>query len=310
MKLRFLAVALLLLGLLALAALSLAQPGFAFDDPVGAEPASTPGDAGQSCTQEDPAAADELARAGLAVDRVLSVQGVAPGNTNPTVFYFTPPQPAQPASLTLTYVYGLTTPRSSVGLRIVRNGRAVGTGQTTSDAAGKYVFYLRHPCVPIGYEWVLQGGDVVEVTAAGHTVSTTIVPLNVWMDPFSNTVAGTTAPGREVLVTAAQAQADRCSPLQVEKLATSAPDGSFTTDWNGRLDFDHSASSTVCSRDPSGNGACLYTEAFHIALVPTGYNAGFQGQVKPSAPYQVTRVRNGSALVVATLECIGDGHPY
>ena len=76
-------------------------------------------------------------------------------------------------------ISGVTDPGVTVTVRILRQGQVVveRTAFSSTFDGRYYVYPYYYSCPTSGYDFELQAGDVVEVTAAGNTVSTTVVDI-------------------------------------------------------------------------------------------------------------------------------------
>ncbi|MBN1315956.1 MAG: hypothetical protein JXA42_10825 [Anaerolineales bacterium] len=205
-------------------------------------------------------------------------------------------------------IMGKTTPNTAVGLRILRNGRVVGSDITTSNSNGYYYFYPSWQDCPIeGYDWTLQSDDVVEVTAHGKTVSTVVVNLSAWVDPESNTVAGITGPNRTVEVWLSQPDnSDPCISDGYSQDTIADGSGSFNVDLSGQVNFDRKASADVAALDANGNSTYYWFDAYHIS---SRFNtSSFWGYIKPEVDYTATMSRTGAIISTYIGESSSDGY--
>jgi hypothetical protein len=215
--------------------------------------------------------------------------GLAPQATDPSIDAYVPPGST---GNSWTYVWGRTTPTTTVTMRILRSGRVIATESTTSDSNGYYYFYpYWQSCPTSGYNWSLRPGDVVEVTAHGNTVSTVIVDMRAWVDPVANTVAGRTAPGRSVEINLRYPSSDLCSWNVVTKTVSTDSSGNFTANFG---DFDRQAYATIYARDANGNSTYYYFFAYRIS----GYfnSPTFWGYLKPEVDFTATLRRGGNII--------------
>jgi hypothetical protein len=230
-----------------------------------------------------------LSRATASAPR-LQAASLAPQATDPSINAYVPPGNT---GNWWTYVWGRTTPTTTVTMRILRGGRVVATQSTTSYSDGWYSFYPSwQSCPTSGYNWSLRPGDVVEVTAHGNTVSTVIVDLRAWVDPVANTVAGRTAPGRSVEIWLEYPSSDLCSWNVVSKTVGTDGSGNFTANFG---DFDRKAYATVYARDANGNST--YYNYFYAYQISGYFNSStFQGYLKPEVDFTATLSRSGSII--------------
>jgi hypothetical protein len=229
-----------------------------------------------------------LSRA-AAIAPSFQAAGLAPQATDPSIDAYVPPGST---GNSWTYVWGRTTPTTTVTMRILRSGRVIATESTTSDSNGYYYFYpYWQSCPTSGYNWSLRPGDVVEVTAHGNTVSTVIVDMRAWVDPVANTVAGRTAPGRSVEINLWYPSSDLCSWNVVTKTVSTDSNGNFTANFG---DFDRQASAAIYARDANGNSTYYYFDAYRIS----GYfnSPTFWGYLKPEVDFTATLRRGGNII--------------
>jgi hypothetical protein len=228
----------------------------------------------------------------ITADRPSGVSG-----TNPSIVAYVPPGAG--GGDEYTYFYGYTQATTVVTMRLLRNGRVIGTGSTTSAGDGYYSFYPDYlDCPASGYTWVLMAGDMIEAAAAGNKVSMTVANIAAWVDPVTNVVAGMTAPGRTVNVQMNYSGADLCfsSSAQLSTVADSG--GNFNVNFSAVADFDRTANAYVKAEDASGNGNYYYFYPYQI-------NAGFddtyiEGYLKPGVPFTAT-LRRGGVITSTTI---------
>jgi hypothetical protein len=195
-------------------------------------------------------------------------------------------------------VSGSAAPDSTVTLRILRGGRTLATESTTSSSSGYYSFRPSwHACPSSGYDWSLRPGDVVEVTAGGNTVSTVVAHLSAWVDPETDVVAGSTDPGRSVEVQLLESGGDPCRVSGHSQTLNISSDGTFSTDFTGRVDFDRRAYALVYAEDSNGNSTYSAFSAYHIAS-DFGSTGFLRGYLPPEVDFSATLSRTGG--VVAT----------
>jgi len=230
-----------------------------------------------------------LSRVAAASAPRLQAASLAPQTTDPSIHAYVPPGSTGDS---WTYVWGQTTPTTTVTMRILRGGRVIATQSTTSYSNGWYSFYPSwQSCPTSGYNWSLRPGDVVEVTAAGRTVSTVIVDLRAWVDPDTNTVAGRTSPGRSVEIWLQYLGSDLCSWNVVSRTVGTDGSGNFTANF---VDFDRKAYATVYARDANGNSTYYNFSAYRIS----GYfnRSTFWGYLKPEVDFTATLSRSGNII--------------
>jgi hypothetical protein len=204
-----------------------------------------------------------------------------------------------PPGSTWTYVTGTTTPVTSVSFRILRNGNVIAIGATMSGDSGDYSFYPTYQSCPVGgYSWTLQANDMVEVTTASQTVSTTVVTLSAWVDPVANEVGGVTAAGRSVEVSLSHYPNDSCTSIMYAQTAATNEAGAFSASFNSMVDFNRRASATVYARDTNGNSTFAPFYAYRIGAY-FGYSS-YWGYVKPSVTFAASLSRTGSIISTAT----------
>lgn len=207
------------------------------------------------------------------------------------------------------YVYGYTTESTTVALRVIRGGQVISSLSTTSSSSGYYYFESSwHSCPTPGYDWTLQPGDVVEVTAHGNTVSTVVAYLRGWVDPVVNTVAGKTDPGRSVDINLYN-YPDPCSSSG-GFYQTVLPDagGNFYADFNAMVDFNRLAYAYIYARDSNDN----YTYYWFYAYRINGYfNDNYSyGYLAPEADFTATLSRGGNVISTFTGKSDPDNDYY
>ena len=208
---------------------------------------------------------------------------------------------------TWSYVSGRTTPDTEVAMRILRGGRVIATGSTTSSDSGDYYFYPSwQSCPTSGYDWTLRPGDVVEVTAHGNTVSTVVATLSAWVDPETDVVAGRTDSGRSVEVRVYAYGGDPCSSTVYERTVGTDGSGNFSVDFTSQVDFDRRASATVYARD--GNGNSTYTWFYAYRITAEFNSDWFNGSLKPEVSFTAVLSRGGS--IVSTYNGTSDSRGY
>lgn len=195
-----------------------------------------------------------------------------------------------------TYVRGVTTPSTEVSLLIWRAGQVVGSGVTTSYFDGYYSIYPEWLGGCYGdYSWVLQPGDVVEVTAHSSTVSTVVASLSAWMDPVSDTVSGKTLPGA-LIETWVYFDGELCIYSLDGLPNLSDGSGNFTTSFSGQVDVNRNDYGSVYVRDINGNSTFIWVDAYHIYHY--FYDGEFGGTLKPYTDFTATLSR--SAITIDT----------
>jgi hypothetical protein len=207
-------------------------------------------------------------------------------------------------------VYGYTDASTSVTLTIYRANGTVRTTQTgTSASDGYYSFYPSwYSCPVSGYNWVPHVGDRVQVTAAGNTVSTTVVPISLWADPGTDTVAGVTAAGRTVEVWVYYPYTGLCSWQSAAQMTTSGLDGAFTASFAGSADFAGNASANAYVRDGNGNSTYSGTSAYSVR---SQFNDEyFYGSLKPWVPFTATLTRGATLIDTVTGTSGADNYYY
>lgn len=209
--------------------------------------------------------------------------------TNPSILVYAPP------GSTWTSVSGQTTANITVGVRILRGGRLLHSGSTTSNSYGNYYFYpIWQSCPTSGYNWSLRPGDVVEVTARGNTVTTVVAELSAWVDPTDNTVTGKTEAGRAVDIRVYAPGEDLCQWYSHEESTNTDATGRFTIDFTGQLDFDRSASAVTYARDANGNSTYAWFYAYRITAQFDSQS--FWGYLKPAVDFTATLRRGGNPI--------------
>ena len=208
-----------------------------------------------------------------------------------------------------TSVSGQTTPNIAVTMRILRGGRVIATESTTSYSDGYYYFYPNwHQCPTYGYDWTLQSGDVVEVTAHGSTVSTVVANLSAWVDPGADTVTGITDPGRSIEMWLYAYSSDPCRSTGYNQTASVDGSGNFSADFTSQVDFDRRAWSSIYTRDANGNS----TNASFYAYRISGYfdNTSFYGYLKPEVNFTATLDRAGNTVSTYSDRSSANGYYY
>ena len=204
--------------------------------------------------------------------------------TNPSISVYRDPDGSY------GYVQGYTDASTPVSLIIYRSDGSVRTARaTTSSSSGWYYFYPSwHSCPVNGYDWVPRVGDRVQVTAAGNTVSTTVVPLSLWADPAADTVYGATAAGRTVEVEV-QYPGVSCSGYMTDRIVASDVGGAFTASFAGIADLTGSSRAYAYVLD--GNGNSTYVSSSAYAVYTRFDDTYFGGYLKPNLPFSATLTR-------------------
>lgn len=224
----------------------------------------------------------------------LRAAGLAPQATDPSIDAYVPPGSTGDPSW-YTYVWGRTTPNTSVTMRILRGGRVIATQSTTSNSSGYYYFYpYWQSCPTSGYGWSLRQGDVVEVTAHGSTVSTVVAYLRAWVDPATNIVAGKTDPGRSAEVRLYHYSSDPCYSTTYSQTVGTDGSGNFAANFTGQVDFNRLAAANVYARDANGNSTYYWFYAYRISAYFD--DADFWGYLKPEVDFTATLSRAGSIV--------------
>lgn len=245
-----------------------------------------------------------MSRMAASSDPHLRATGLAPQATDPSINANVPPGST---GNTWTYVWGQTTPNTSVTMRILRGGRVIATQSTSSYSGGYYSFYPSwQSCPTSGYNWSLRQGDVVEVTAHGNTVSTVVAYLRAWVDPVTNIVAGKTDPGRSVEVWLYDYSSDPCSGSGYNQIVGTDSGGNFTANFTDQVNFDRKAGTGVYARDANGNSTYYWFDAYRINAYFDG--ADFWGYLKPEVDFIATLSRTGS--IVSTYSGKTDADDY
>ncbi len=187
-------------------------------------------------------------------------------------------------------IYGQTDPNTTVTM-VLKSARGTvkATETTTSNSSGYYYFWPDWR-ICVGYDWYPVPGDIVEVTAAGNTVSTIVTRISAFPDPTTDTVTGSTEPHRKVEVNADQTFAD-CDYTGNSATTTSDGTGAFSaTITEG---FDRSVSVTVWVYDANGNATSTFFYPPHIRI---GYDGNLSGYLKPHVAYTASLKRGGSII--------------
>ncbi|MDX9849744.1 MAG: hypothetical protein RBT01_04490 [Anaerolineaceae bacterium] len=187
-------------------------------------------------------------------------------------------------------ILGYTIPSVEVTLRVIRDGVPLGVEQTmTSTSDGEFIFFPDYlNC--LGYNWILQAGDVVEITAAGKTTSTTVVNLNFWVDPISNQVTGITAPGKSIEINLDVPQANFCSRKEYVKNTLSDEAGNFNIDFSDQVDFNNASSAIIIVSGDNGHSIINFQSSYGINV---GIDSGYINlTLKPDTDYTVNIKRS------------------
>ncbi len=188
------------------------------------------------------------------------------------------------------YIFGYTIPSVEVTLRVMRGGKLLGVEQTmTSTPEGDFAFFPDyHDCD--GFNWLLQAGDVVEITAAGKTTSTTVINSNFWVDPISNQVTGITAPGKSIEINLEAPQANFCSINEFVKNTISDGTGNFNIDFSDQVDFNNASSAMIIVSGDNGHSIINFRSAFGMDV---GVNSNYINfTLKPNTAYTVNIKRS------------------
>ena len=208
---------------------------------------------------------------------------------------------------TWSYISGRTTPNTEVRMSILRNNQLIVTDSTISTSSGYYYFYPSwHPCPAWGYDWTLQPGDVIEVTAHNNTVSTVVAYLSAWVDPDANIVAGQTDMGRSIEVLLSSYGSDPCFGITYTQTGDTDRYGNFSVDFTSQVDFDRRAYATVYARDDNGNSTYAWFAAYKIAAEFNG--SRFWGVLKPKTGFTAALIRERS--IVSTYSGRSDSRGY
>lgn len=204
------------------------------------------------------------------------------------------------------YVSGITTPSVDVTMRLFRAGQLITQETMTSSSEGDFYFSPSYESCK-GYLWSLKAGDVVEITAAGKATSAKVLNLNVWVDPFSNQVSGTTAPEKSIEINLFVPQDNLCSSagyLINDRISDAA--GNFTVDFSSLIDFKNDADAEISVTSDNGHQIYTYQNAYQIIV-----NANY-GQItfnlKPNSAYSVSVKR--SDVVINSFSGITDFEGY
>ena len=180
---------------------------------------------------------------------------------------------------------------AAVSLKLIRGGVVVGTGAGITYADGTYTFYPSAGGCDSLSNWDLQDGDVAEVTANGSTASTTVVPIDAWLDPTTNMLNGVTAAFRTVQVDLHTFAANPCAEVVSDLSTASDAAGAFS---RSATDFNRQAYAVVRVMDGAGNSTYAEIHAFDIEL---GLDRDrFYIHWKSSEVVAASLIRNGSAI--------------
>jgi len=202
-------------------------------------------------------------------------------------------------------ISGVTTPSVDVTLRVLRAGQLITQETMTSFSDGYFFFYPSYESC-VGYNWALQAGDVVEITAAGKTTSTTVLKLNFWVDPFNNQVAGITAPGKPIEIRLYARQDNFCSYTGHVKNTTSDGTGNFNIDFSDQIDFNSASDAVVSITGDNGHIISSYQSAYGIQVSTRFDDISFT--LKPNTAYTVIVKR--SDLVITSFSGVTDIEGY
>lgn len=232
----------------------------------------------------------------------IRVTGLGPQDSYPTIYAYVPPGNTGDA---WTYFWGHAPASTLVTMRILRGGRVIATQSTTSYSEKWYSFSpIRQSCPTWGYNWSLQPGDVVEVTAQGQTVSTVIADLRAWVDPQTDTVSGRTDPGRSVLIWIGDYKDHLCYETSHSQTVSADENGDFTADFSNEVDFDRKAEAEVYAWDAGGNST--YYDDFRAHHIYAQY--GFSAYLKPEVDFSATLSRAGDILSECSGRSRADGY--
>lgn len=192
------------------------------------------------------------------------------------------------------YVSGTATPKSEARLRVLRGGKQVALDYELVDEYGYYSFSRNYLSCTESYNWELQPGDVVEISAGGFTSSTTVTPIKGWADGDANTVSGITGPGRTVKVELYQI--DRSAPCFWQSfIKTGSADaaGNFSINLGDQVNFDRSADVRIYSTDGAGNSTFYYAQNYRLKVYPDGY---YYLYLKPQTSFTLVLKRGATIL--------------
>lgn len=260
------------------------------------------------CAQGAGAALDQqVASLSLARDTAVATQTQARGtqaNSNPSINVNYIP------GATYAYISGTANPNVGVTMRILRSGQQIVSRTTTSSDTGWYSFYPSYlSCPTSGYDWSVKAGDVVEVTAAGSTVSTTVVDLFANIDASTDVISGITAPGRTIEVELIHRANSFCIGTLYEKSGTVASSGSFSVSMASMINFNRAAYVNIYALDANGNSTFIYGYPYRII-------ASSEGSITFSLPYNssytLTHKRGSSTLQTSSgvTDARGYGYSY
>lgn len=208
------------------------------------------------------------------------------------------------------YIFGYTSPFVDVTLRILRAGQLLADEQTmTSTQDGEFEFYPEYSDCS-DFTWLLQEGDVVEITAAGKTTSTTVVKLNFWVDPIRNQVAGVTAPGKSVLVDLDAPQSNFCSSDEYVKTSLSDATGHFNIDFSDLVDFNNASSAVVSVTGDNGHSIINVLRAYGIEVGNFSRSIYFYLKANTSYTANIKRLGVDISTFTGTTDLDGSGYFY
>lgn len=161
-------------------------------------------------------------------------------------------------------VSGTAAPDSEVKLRILRGGNEVASDYVWSGADGYFEFTPEYISCPQGhYIWELQAGDVVEVTAAGMSSSTTVTPITGMTDTENEIIRGSTSANKTVRMQLwTMSYTDACQIHSYTMSVASDATGKFTL--NVPTYYDRSATIMLSAMDATGNSTYYYMDVYHL----------------------------------------------
>lgn len=163
-------------------------------------------------------------------------------------------------------VSGTVAPDSEVKLRILRGGNEAASDYVWSGADGYFEFTPQYISCPQGhYIWELQAGDVVEVTAAGMSSSTTVTPITGMTDTENEIIRGSTSANQTVKMQLwTMSLTDACQVHSYTMTAVSDATGKFTFEVGGYTYYDRSAKIMLSVMDATGNSTYYYMDIYHL----------------------------------------------
>jgi hypothetical protein len=205
---------------------------------------------------------------------------------------------------------GTVAPNRLVRMTHLRGGQLVITKTTASLADGTYFFDVDYgSCLGNGQSGYILEGDEIIVEDGLAVYQTVVRGIDAArLDPFQNSLEGSTGPGRSVLVelhnlaTTPAAGPAACDGSTSQTWATAhAQTGDFSI---ALPDFNSSAWAVVSSYDSANNRTYVTQSAYHI------WNKGYSYAYvtfRPDTTYLVEIVRNGLPFYSESMQTDLDG---